>query len=166
VRGVRGVSNVIAVLALAAVSALLAVLGYAIAVSYLSRSLAPDYSPSATYAKLVFVASGEVVGGEAYAVYRVEVGIANPGPPRTLKVCLVAPQSVDGELRPRRLACRELAVDSGYGAYSLLVRVSEAELWEMGCRPRDCPTARGWYVEVLDEGGRPAAVLKPVYTVP
>jgi len=168
----RTVSNVIAVLALLAVAVVAVVAGYTIVSSYLSKSLKPEYDVSVAYAKLVYITDCEVVDGETYTTFRVEVGVANPGPPTTLRICVVSAKRSNSHYTATTftgpLSCPSVRVEPGYNVYTVILRVRNRDLHEAGCGYEEyqCPIRLNWHILVLDRYGKPVAVVKPVYIIP
>jgi len=166
----RSISDIVVVLGLLAIATVAVVIGYGIIMNYLSRSLRPSYQISVTYAKLVFVTDSEDVGGTVYTTFRGEIGIANPGNPTTVQVCIVAATVSGTSVSPTTFtgsdSCPTINVDSGYNVYGFIIRVKKDDLTKLGCQPQQCPIASQFHIVVKDSSGKVVDIVKPVYIVP
>jgi len=168
----RSVSDVIAVLGLIAVASIAVVVGYSIISNYLSQTFKPNYSISVTYVKLTYVTSSENIGGLDYTTLKGEIGVSNPGSPRTIQICIVSSNITSGTLVPvtfsDQYSCPTVVVDSGYNVYGFLIRISNRNLQSVGCYGRYdlCPIQKQFYVVVKDLSSSNIIIVKPTYLVP
>jgi len=164
----RSVSDVIAVLGLLTVATVAVVIGYGIIMNYVSQLFKPSYQISVTYAKLVFVTESENIDGTIYTTFRGEIGIANPGNPTMVQVCIVAAVMNGTSVSPTTFTywCPTIGVDSGYNVYSFIIRVKRDDLIKLGCRPQQCPIVNQFHIVVRDITRNAVEVVKPVYIVP
>jgi len=169
---IRSISDVIAVLGLLTVAVIAVVIGYTIIMNYLSQSFKPSYQISVTYAKLIFITASESIGGTVYATYKGEIGISNPGNPTSVQICIVAAKVSGTSVSPTTFvgsySCPTISIDSGYNAYSFIIRISLNNLTNIGCSnmPQQCPIVNQFYFVIKDSQGNVVDVVKPVYVVP
>ena len=168
---IRGISDIVAVLGLVAIAAILVVIGYYILSNYLTQAFSPSYDLTVTYAKLVFITDNEYVAGTTYTSFKAEVGIANPGRPQQIRVCIVsAVPTATGYAATTftgAYECPTVIAEPGYNVYGFIIRVSNNALASIGCTNyANCPIIRNWYIAVFDAQGNPVSIVKPVYIIP
>lgn len=167
----RTISNIIAVLGLLTITSIAVIIGYTIITNYVFRTLKPTYEISVAYVKLVFITDNEIINGETYSAFKVEVGISNPGKPTSLKICVISAHQAGSEYEPVMFtgfsACPTIVADPGYNVYSAVIRISNDELSEVGCGTDivSCPIKLSWHIAIL-KNNKPISIEKPVYVVP
>lgn len=173
----KGLSNIVAVLGLIVVAVISVSIGYTLMTQYLSRSLKPSPELDITYAKLIFITDSENVAGTLYVTFKGEIGLANPGPQTTIKVCVVSLSRGTGTLtliasELLNYCSQSIVVPPGYTTYSFILRVPRSVMSSLGCTSYAiCPRALDWHFSIYALNPSTnfmerVAVVKPVYVIP